>query len=68
MNQVPGNNNEKLAVPDSGEKYPLEEALIKAKLVLELHNGPVDPQLRKSSEHDPRENDGEALSANDSGE
>ena len=68
MNQGPGNSDEKPAKSGTREKDPLEEALIRAKLILELHKGPDDPQLRENSEHEPLEKDGAASSANDSGE
>jgi len=65
------NQEEKQDQPQSNQqepKDPLLEALLTVRHMQELHKGPDDPVVRKNNLHDRAENEGEALSASDTGE
>ena len=68
MNQSTRDQTEKLPQQEGDKVDSIEEALIKAKLILELHKGPDDLVVRENREPDSQATDAVAESADDSGE
>ena len=68
MNNQDEKQGQQLPPQDDKVKDPLLEALLTAKQMQDLHKGPIDPVIRENNQHDRAEKEGEALSANDTGE
>ena len=68
MNNQEERQDQQLPSQHDEAKDPLLEALLSAKQMQDLHKGPIDPIIRENNLHDRVEKEGEALSANDTGE
>jgi len=68
MNNQDEKKGQQLPPQQDEAKDPLLEALLTAKQMQDLHKGPIDPIIRENNLHDRVEKEGEALSANDTGE
>ena len=68
MSETKQNGGNKVEPHGDMKNDPLEEAIISARLMQELHKGPDDEHVRENNIHGKVEKDGDAESAADSGE